>query len=52
MYTLNTNALRMHRFALGSMDVARSLIAAGADLNAIDKDGQTPLHQVTALEIM
>mmetsp|Transcript_24444 Transcript_24444/g.58608 ORF Transcript_24444/g.58608 Transcript_24444/m.58608 type:complete len:686 (-) Transcript_24444:52-2109(-) len=34
------------RYALGNMDVVRSLVAAGANINAQDKLGQTPIHQI------
>ena len=34
------------RYSLGSMDSIRTLVGYGANLNAADKYGQTPLHQV------
>jgi ankyrin repeat protein len=34
------------RYALGNMDVARSLVASGADLNIVDARNQTLLHHL------
>ena len=39
----------MFRYALGNMDVVRTLVGAKGNLNAADNFGQTPIHQVMTI---